>query len=56
MIRNGIKRTISASNELGLLYIVLEQNMERCTSEDIGPPNLSLIKMGLKYCEVDNDT
>ena len=32
-VRNGPKRTISASGELGLLQMVLESDTERCARE-----------------------
>ena len=35
-IRNGSKRTISASGGLGLLQMILEFDIEWCTSEDTG--------------------
>ena len=38
MIRNGPKRTISASSGLGLLQMVLEPDTGQCASEDAGPP------------------
>ena len=39
-IRNGLKRTISASARLGLrlLQMVLEPNTKRCASKDAGSP------------------
>ena len=36
VIRNGPKRTISTSDGLGLLQMVLKP--ERCANEDTGPP------------------
>ena len=36
-IRNGPKRIISASGELGRLQMVSEPNTGRCASEDAGP-------------------
>ena len=35
-IRNGPKRTISASDGLGLLQMVSEPDIERCVSEEVG--------------------
>ena len=37
MIRNGSKRTISASGGLGLLQMVSEPDTGRYASEDVGP-------------------
>ena len=36
-IRNGPKQTISVSGVLGLLQMVLEADVGRCTSEDASP-------------------
>ena len=33
-IHNGLKRTISASDDLKLLPLILELDTERCVSED----------------------
>ena len=38
MIRNGLKRAISASGGLGLLQMVSEPDTGRCANEDAGPP------------------
>ena len=37
VIRNGSKRTISASGGIELLEMVLEPDTGRCVSEDAGP-------------------
>ena len=44
MIRNGLKRTISASGGLGLLQMVLELGTKRCVSEDVEPLNRLVFK------------
>ena len=44
MIRNGPKRTISASGGLGRLQMVSELDTERCTSEDVGPPREWIVR------------
>ena len=41
-IRNGRKRIISTSGELGLLQMILESDTERCVSEDVGPKGSGL--------------
>ena len=38
VIRNGPKRTIFASGELGLLQMESELDTEWCASKDAGPP------------------
>ena len=38
MIRNGPKRTMFASGEVGLLQMVSELDTERCGNEDAGLP------------------
>ena len=45
MIRNGPKRTISASGEFGVLQMVSEPDTGRCANENVEPP------MGLD-CEI----
>ena len=34
----GKKRTVSTSDGLRLLQIISESDIERCASEDVGPP------------------